>query len=316
MGPILFFGLSLRDSYTKQRDFSIEVGFSGEKTKELDKFQQEFGSHRHMYQGYPVGGICFSRGLKPDKAYAIEFRGGRGKGGVWAGKAAEFKNYIVVVEKELKLDWTGKEGSGYWSRQLKNVDKYWAFVYENEKGVGIMLLEQGSPVSDTVPQVTSQTVSGNTIPRISPEEINNKKVSVRRSVIGVWGEQVLDGIENGSKKCKNTDLRKGQPIYRGYGMLNFNGMPKSGVRVLDWIFIGEKDRIKFNEGEWVTNKTTDGKTGIGRYDYFEGLDTIKKGYLSKLSDLRVDSEGIKNGKGEKITWSDKFRPTIIATLEK
>lgn len=305
--PVLYFGLMDVTSH-KNREYKIEVDL-GEGDKELAKTQDSlstFSFSNRIYQGIERGTRCFIKSWQPEEIYRVVMKFGDAKGyfsrGDWGlSGVLGVRTVNLKFETDQEVPGQGQFG-GLYERDDNNLDKYGIAVYKSKSGGGILLFEKGTPVGQRTPK--EEKVTDTEIKKVK-EELIGKKIKVRRSVVSAWSRMEGSG-------CKVTSVKDGEPIYRNYGMLQVNGTPVEGVRVLDWVSFNESG-IKEEKGEWQKIGTSGNIWG--RYDYLLG-EEIEDLIVGKASDIKVKASGFDNGKGNLIKWSDSFKPTITLTLDK
>ncbi|AFN65314.1 hypothetical protein WEN_02645 [Mycoplasma wenyonii str. Massachusetts] len=308
-------------------------------TLEFKALEREKGDGKMRYQGMPIiNKLCMGNARDFENVYDVVFNGPSLNSraiGKTAKHGYSIKEPFEVIEKSIFVSGGKKNSTSFNHRQRlseKIKENLRLVVYKDISGSFGMLLV-GS-VNDTwkeygLDNLASQ-VDESSIERFK-DVIKAGKFAVRRSLKGVWSPLTSN---TGGKKCEHSLASKANPIYKNYGVLveewkeetKSAGIDKAkagifeGVVVLDWVDFGFNAVTK-EEGTWIgptLSQESSSQRFNGRWDYLRLQNSEKplEVIVGRLEDIEINSEGIKNGKGEKITWSNKFRPTIIATLEK
>ncbi|AFN65311.1 hypothetical protein WEN_02630 [Mycoplasma wenyonii str. Massachusetts] len=327
IGPLVYYSLS-DIALEGSRNYKIEYEFKNLAGEGVETITREHGKSER-YQGIPNEKVCMGNNKSYESVYDIRFKDGssiEANGWRAGGSGVSIKEPFEVIEKKSYVEgekWVGAKEESHQTLDSKIKENLRLIVYKDGEGKFGAIL-----VGSVKDMWWTEYKKENLVDRIDDrklskfiDHIKTGEFAVRRSVKGVWSKLT-------DFSCDKKRVRDGEPIYKNYGVLvqQWNDKTSSTkpqqfqegiaeeVVVLDWIDFGFKN-IEPQKGEWAKPSNKDGSlapdNAIGRWDYWRPKSTNKpfEVIVGKLEDIAISKEGISDGKGNKILWSDQFKPT-------
>ncbi|AFN65313.1 hypothetical protein WEN_02640 [Mycoplasma wenyonii str. Massachusetts] len=314
MGPLVYYSLS-DVALAESRKYKIEYKFANL----TGESQEDIKSKK--YQGMPDEKVCMGSNKQYESVYDIRFKDGssiEANGWKAVGSGVSIKEPFEVLEKKSYVSegkWVGSRSTTNQSLDSKIKENLRLVIYRDEGGqfgailVGSVKNTWGEYRSDNLAEKVDNT-------KLSEfrEFIKKGNFAVRRSVKGVWSKL------KGATDCEEGRVTIAKPIYKNYGVLvkqwsdDIRNTTKDkyeegifkDIVILDWIDFGLNGIVE-EKGGWVSS----GDKAVGRWDYWRPK-SINKPFeviIDKLEDMAISKDGISDGKGNKILWSDQFKPT-------